>query len=149
MRLVKLTVGKTKKIDQSTDLHYEVEAEVEGRKEMEKARNDILTIIDEWLKSDGRSNDLRGLDPERLNALPWRSFRGTNSPAGEGEEGWLFADLEDRSIEKLVESIRASRGGRVRLGGFEYALSGLGTSGKFVRRRPLKKVNRLRATNYF
>lgn len=75
---------------------------------------------------------------EELERLGWTSYT-TKQPATQEEAGWIFTSDRDGRIkpevEPLLKALSNSQNGRLKIGGFEYRLSG---SGRFIQRRPLR-----------
>lgn len=71
------------------------------------------------------------LTPKKLEKLPWRPYR-------EGHKaGWIFADI--KGAENLLETLKASKKGRVTIGEYEYRISH-GENRDFISRN-LRKGN--------
>ena len=137
LKVTKLTVGRCRRAKPpGEDAYYEVEVAVEGIGELEKAKTEVLAILDSWLRKPEREGGR--LNPERLVGLPWTSFHKKGASAEEKGSGWIFADTE--GAEELVKALKTSKEACVRLAGFDYFLSG--NNDKFVKRVPSRSPSR-------
>jgi len=118
---------------------YEMEATLDEGEDPGAARLGIEHMLDQWLQGEiEEPEDQPKLDPEKLDALPWLTYK--KKPAEPGHSGWIknpeyFPDFDDPVAVDLAKALTHSDG-KLELGEYIYSLSG--KEKQFINRKPIK-----------
>ena len=141
MKVTRVVVGKGR-TNRPSDAeewlreYYEIEIQVESDREIPDARKWAMSLIDKWL-SEAPTMQVPGLDPEKLEGLPWTSYQ-TKQRCKPGEAGWIFSNTE--GAEALVDLIKTQgKDIPVTMGeGHVFLIRFSGKDNQFISRRPKK-----------